>query len=82
VGNGQLRLVAVEYIAIAQLWDASHPDGSSAKLMGQEFDYMEAPNRFRLPAVYNLHVWAWKNNPSGMFSMWNPDVSCTSYTEH
>lgn len=81
VGNGQLRLVAVEYITIAQLWDGSHPDGSSAKLMGQEFDYMDAPNRFRLPAVYNLHVWAWKENPKGVFSMWNPRVSCAGYTE-
>jgi hypothetical protein len=81
LGNGRLGLVAVEYIAIAQLWDGSHQDGSPAKLMGQEFDYMEAPNRFRLPAVYNLHVWAWKYNPMGVFSMWNPNVSCASYTE-
>ncbi len=81
VGNGQLQLVAVEYITVAQLWDGSHPNGQSAKLMGQVFDYMEAPNRFRLPAVYTLHVWAWKYNPLGTFSMWNPNVSCTSYTE-
>lgn len=79
--NGQLTLVAVEYITIAQLWDANHQDGSPAKLMGQDFDYMAAPNRFRLPAVYNLHVWAWKYNPMGVFSMWNPNVSCASYTE-
>ncbi|OOG56200.1 hypothetical protein [Rhodanobacter sp. C03] len=81
LGNGRLGLVAVEYITIAQLWDGSHTDGSPAKLIGQEFDYMEAPNRFRLPAVYNLHVWAWKYNPMGVFSMWNPNVSCDSYTE-
>ena len=83
VGNGQLQLVAVEYITIAQAWDGSHPapGNAPAKLMGQVFDYMEAPNRFRLPAVYTLHVWAWKYNPMGVFSMWNPNVSCTSYTE-
>jgi hypothetical protein len=81
LGNGRLGLVAVEYITIAQAWDGSHQDGSPAKLMGQEFDYMEAPNRFRLPAVYNLHVWAWKSNPMGVFSMWNPNVSCANYTE-
>jgi hypothetical protein len=28
VGNGRLRLVAVEYITIAQAWDGSHQDGS------------------------------------------------------
>ena len=81
LGNGRLRLVAVEYITIAQAWDGSHTDGSPAKLLGQVFDYMEAPNRFRLPAVYNLHVWAWKHNPNGVFSMWNPRVSCADYTE-
>lgn len=81
LANGQLRLVAVEYITIAQLWDNANPNGQPAKLMGQEFDYMDAPNRFRLPAVYNLHVWAWKYNPMGVFSMWNPTVSCANYTE-
>ena len=81
LGNGRLRLVAAEYIMIAKVWDGSHADGTPARLMGQLFDYMEAPNRFRLPAVYNLHVWAWKYNPNGVFSMWNPRVSCTDYTE-
>ena len=81
LANGQLALVAVEYITIAELWDGSHQDGSPAKVMGQEFDYMDAPNRYRLPAVYTLHVWAWKYNPMGVFSMWNPNVSCANYTE-
>ena len=25
---------------------------------------------------WDLHVWLWKNNPSGMFSPTNPDVKC------
>ena len=50
-------------------------------LMGQLFDYMDAPNRFGLPAFYSLHVWAWKFNPEGVFSMWNPRVSCANYSE-
>ena len=40
-------------------------------------NFVESPNRFGLPAFYELHVWAWKNNPSGMFYEWNPHVSCT-----
>ncbi|HET9820132.1 MAG TPA: hypothetical protein VFP92_13310 [Rhodanobacteraceae bacterium] len=79
---GGLQLVAVEYITFAEdFWDPMHTDGSPAKLMGQVFDYMGAPNRFRLPALYGLHVWAWKYNPKGVFSMWNPRVSCADYTE-
>lgn len=25
---------------------------------------------------YELHVWIWKPNPNGMFSHWNPAISC------
>lgn len=33
---------------------------------------------------YDLHVWLWKDNPSGMFTPTNPDVKCpaTGYTFH
>ncbi|HET7570453.1 MAG TPA: hypothetical protein VFK96_07705 [Gammaproteobacteria bacterium] len=78
-GNGGLRLVAVEYVTIASVWDAAHPE-STPVLMGQLFDYVGAPNRFGLPAFYALHVWAWAHNPLGAFTMWNPHVSCNKYT--
>ena len=77
--NGRKRLVGVEYIVFAEEWDAAHPDGTPPVLMGQLFDYIAAPNRFRLPPVYVLHVWAFKNNPNGAFSNWNPKVSCEDY---
>ncbi|MBV9326757.1 MAG: hypothetical protein JO352_23605 [Chloroflexi bacterium] len=35
-----------------------------------------ADNRYGLPPFYSLHAWIWRDNPAGMFSMWNPDVSC------
>ena len=35
--------------------------------MGQLLHLFESPNRFGLPAFYTLHVWAWKENPTGMF---------------
>lgn len=80
VRGGRMQLVAVEYLTIAADWAAKHTDGSQPILMGQLFDYMDAPNRFGLPAFYSLHVWAWKFNPKGAFAMWNPHVSCTEYT--
>ncbi len=91
--SGRLRLVAVEYLTFADPvpgaglgWDPNHQANAMGikeppKLMGQLFDYVGEPNRFRLPAFYNLHVWAWKYNPKGVFSMWNPLVSCEGYTE-
>jgi hypothetical protein len=76
--GGQLRLVAVEFFVDAQQWNAvnAHPP----VLGGQLFNYVAAPNRLRAPAYYELHVWAWKRNSSGVFSDWNPRVSCVQYT--
>lgn len=75
--NGQLQLVAVEYIVLAEQWNANnaHPP----VLHGQHFHYVPAPNRTGLDAYYELHVWAWKRNPHGTFVDWNPRVSCDAY---
>jgi hypothetical protein len=80
LAHGRMRLVAVEYLTLADVWDGSHTDGAPPALMGQLFNYTQTPNRFRLPAHYSLHVWAWKYNPAGPFAMWNPRVSCSAYT--
>ena len=72
--HGHLRLVAVEYVAPQQAWDATH--SMAPILFGQMFMLTTAPNRYGLPAFYSLHAWIWKHNPSGMFSMWNPEVDC------
>jgi hypothetical protein len=75
--DGMLQLVAVEYVVIADAWNAKHK--APPVLMGQLFNYVSAPNRYGIPAFYELHVWAWKNNPSGMFADWNPRVSCEDF---
>jgi hypothetical protein len=75
--QGQLRLVAVEYFVHAEQWDAAN--AGPPVLGGQHFNYVGAPNRLRMPAYYELHVWAWKRNSSGTFADWNPRVSCTQY---
>jgi hypothetical protein len=75
--NGRLRLVAADYLMLAATWDAANQ--AAPQLMGQLFHYFESPNRFALPAFYTLHVWAWKENPQGMFANWNPNVSCEAY---
>ena len=77
--NGRLRLVGVEFLVLADGWNASHPPDVPPVLMGQHFHYVGAPNRYRLPAFYELHVWAWRDNPSGEFVDWNPEVSCAEF---
>jgi hypothetical protein len=75
--DGKLQLVGVEYVVIADAWNAKHK--APPVLMGQLFNLNSAPNRFGIPAFYELHVWAWKNNPNGMFADWNPRVSCEDF---
>jgi hypothetical protein len=29
-----------------------------------------------MPIHYDLHVWLWKKNPSGMFAARTPDARC------
>ncbi len=72
--NGQLQLVAVEYLAFQAAWDAAN--AAPPALFGQTFHLVAAGNRYGLPAFYELHVWAWQPNPSGMFYEWNPRISC------
>jgi hypothetical protein len=50
-------------------------------LKGQVFLYIDAPNRFTIPAFFELHVWAWRSNPQGPFVDWNDHVSCAGDTE-
>jgi hypothetical protein len=76
--NGRMQLIAVEFVVIAEAWDTANPDVAPV-LMGQSFQYTESPNRYRLPAFYDLHVWAWKDNPNGTYVEFNPDVSCEDY---
>jgi hypothetical protein len=75
--NGKPHLLGVEFIVDATFWDA-HNEGPPT-LLGQVFTYTSSPNRYRLDPFYSLHVWAWRDNPSGTFVDWNPNVSCDSF---
>lgn len=75
--GGRLRLLGVEFLVIAQQWDANN--AAPPVLLGQHFHYVGSPNRYGLPPFYELHVWAWRDNPNGMFVDWNPAVSCEEF---
>ena len=75
--GGRLRLLGVEYIVIAADWHVTNP--GPPVLMGQHFNYVGSPNRYGLPPFYELHVWAWRHNPNGMFVDWNTAVSCEEF---
>jgi hypothetical protein len=69
--NGRLRLVAVEYI-IPYTFHARSAE--PPRLFNQNFQQVDA---FQL---WGLHAWVWKENPSGMFASWNPEVNCKNTT--
>ena len=77
--NGRLKLTGADFLVLAADWDAKHP--GPPQLEGQLFHLFESPNRFGLPAFYTLHVWAWKDNPSGTFTNWHPNVNCDSFSD-
>ena len=70
--DGSLKLVALEYLVFQADWKSV----GKPSLFGQEFDVINADNRYGIPASYALHAWIWKPNPSGMLKPWNPQVDC------
>lgn len=65
--DGKLQLVGAEYVVPFSV----RPETASPPvLFGHEFHHVEAFG------VWGLHVWAWQNNPDGVFADWNPRVSC------
>ena len=76
--NGRLRIIGADYLVLADAWDAKH--GEPPRADGAAAAPVRSPNRFGLPAFYTLHVWAWKENPTGTFVNWHPNVSCDAFS--
>ncbi len=72
--DGTRRLVGVEYVVFRAAWDAVN--AAPPTLLGIPFDQRFGSNTHGLAEHYELHVWLWRNNPSGMFAPYNPKVSC------
>lgn len=75
--NGGRQLIGADYLVLASDWDSKNP--APPELMGQLLHLFESPNRFGLPTFYTLHVWAWKENPTGTFANWHAKVSCDAF---
>jgi hypothetical protein len=75
--NGKMTLVGVEFILDAANWLAAN-NNTPPVLNGQVFNFVGAPNRFNIPSFFELHVWAWRENPQGSFVDWNNHVTCNA----
>ncbi|WP_088288270.1 hypothetical protein [Kineosporia sp. A_224] len=78
--DGRLELLGAEYVVFKEAWDAGH--SAPPRLFGQSFATVTTPNRYGLPAFYELHAWAWRTNPTGANKDWNPRVLCVSTEGH
>lgn len=65
--RGVPQLVAVEYVIPFSIRSDEEPP---PVLFGQEFKRNYTFN------LWALHAWAWKENPSGAFADYNPEVVC------
>lgn len=77
--SGRPRLIGADFLVFKDVWHQKNP-AATPQLMGQLLHLFESPNRFGLPAFYTLHVWAWKENPTGTFSNWHSKVSCDGFS--
>jgi hypothetical protein len=73
-GSG-LQLVAAEYFKPDADQNVT-TDDDRPTLFGRAFDGPMLGHAPGMPIHYDLHVWLWKSNPSGLFAAWNPGVSC------
>jgi hypothetical protein len=74
--DGELELVGVEYFKV----DADQNLGTAGDrptLFGRAFDGPMPGHNPTMPIHYDLHVWVAEANPSGVFAMFNPALTCS-----
>lgn len=74
--TGNVELAGIEY------WkrDADQnlsTDADRPSLFGRPFSGPMPGHSPVMPVHYDLHVWLFRPNPSGLFADWNPNVSCS-----
>jgi hypothetical protein len=79
--DGSLELVAVENLVFAAAWHAAgHAERPS--FHGVPYDSMkddprtEADEAHMFEPHYDRHVWIYRQNPNGVFTPFNPAVTC------
>ena len=79
--DGTFKLVAAEYLVFEKAWkDAGNTAPPS--FAGTPFVHMAddpatpADEAHHFEPHYELHVWLYRDNPTGRFAEWNPNVSC------
>lgn len=72
--DGEMILVAFEYLVFADVWDPDNEGREAPMLFNREFHLKT--NIPDTPPVWALHIWLWTSNPDGVFADYNPLVFC------
>lgn len=82
--DGELELVAVEYVMLATAppwFDPGPPPPATIvpapSIFGQTLNGPMPGHELGDPWHYELHVWLFEENPNGPFADFNPEVSCS-----
>lgn len=73
--DGRRVLAAAEWIVVDRDQDVMTDDDHPA-VFGHRFDGPMAGHFPGMPVHYDLHAWAWVDNPDGGFTADNPAVNC------
>jgi hypothetical protein len=65
--EGRYALTGAEYIVPYRLWPR---DSTPPAIFGRPLKRADGLQ------IWYLHVWAWKENPAGLFDDWNPTIRC------
>ena len=79
--DGSLELVAVENLVFEAAWRAAGHDAPPS-FHGRPYEHMvddpatAADEAHMFEPHYDRHVWLFRDNPSGVFAPFNPNVTC------
>jgi hypothetical protein len=79
--DGSMELVAVENLVFEASWRAAGHDGPPT-FHGIDYDHMADDPATQLDEAHHFephfdrHVWLFRDNPEGVFTPFNPNVSC------
>jgi hypothetical protein len=82
--DGSLKLVAVENLVFDKAWKAAG-NSDFPTFQGQPYNAMAddpataVDEAHMFEPHHDLHVWLYRDNPSGLFAQFNPEVSCAAH---
>lgn len=79
--DGGRQLVAAEWVVVDRDQDLATTD-DRPQVFGHDFDGPMEGHEAGMPRHYDLHAWAWLDNPDGAFTAVNPTVTCPSGGQH